>query len=364
MNVAQRAGAWTGAPARRDPMLAILALWSAALAAQESMPSSAPAPHPANRLAKEKSPYLLQHAHNPVDWYPWGPEAFEKAKKEDKPIFLSVGYSTCHWCHVMERESFENDAIAEFLNENFVSIKVDREERPDVDKIYMAYVQAVTGSGGWPMSVWLTPDWKPFYGGTYFPPFSKFGRPGFLDVLRGIDSAWKERRAQLVESADKAIQQMREQGAPEAPGALEPSEEMLRKGFVWFERAYDDRLGGFGGAPKFPRPSVLLFLLRWHRRTGDAAPLEMAAATLRAMARGGIHDHLGGGFHRYSVDARWHVPHFEKMLYDQGQLALAYAEAWQITGIRPRGGAPRDLRLRPPRHDLPRGRLLLGGRRR
>lgn len=289
-------------------------------------------PHPQNRLARERSPYLLQHARNPVDWFPWGDEAFEKARREDKPIFLSVGYSTCHWCHVMEKESFEDAAVARFLNDNFVSVKVDREERPDVDKTYMAYVQAVTGSGGWPMSVWLTPELEPFYGGTYFPPSGKFGRPGFLDLLRGLAGAWKTRRQELAASASATVAALRAQAVSTPPAGDPLTEELLRNATAWFVRNFDERHGGFGGAPKFPRPSLLLFLLRWAKRSGDATFAEMATATLRAMARGGIHDALGGGFHRYSVDERWHVPHFEKMLYDQGQLAVAYAEGYQWTG--------------------------------
>ncbi|HKE01339.1 MAG TPA: thioredoxin domain-containing protein, partial [Planctomycetota bacterium] len=292
-----------------------------------SKPSEpAPASRPMNRLAREKSPYLLQHRSNPVDWYPWGEEAFAKARREGKPIFLSVGYSTCHWCHVMERESFEDERIAALLNESFVSVKVDREERPDVDRVYMAYVQALTGGGGWPMSVWLTPDLQPFYGGTYFPPTSKYGRPGFPDILNGLARAWRERREELMRSADAAMGLLRQETSA-APAGDAPNATALEHAADVFERAFDERYGGFGGAPKFPRPSVLLFLLREHVRTGNAKPLEMATKTLAAMAKGGMNDQLGGGFHRYSVDGRWHVPHFEKMLYDQGQLAVAYAEA-------------------------------------
>jgi hypothetical protein len=232
----------------------------------------------------------------------------------------------------MERESFESEAIAEYLNANFVSIKVDREERPDVDKIYMGYVQAVTGAGGWPLSLWLTPELKPFYGGTYFAPVDKFGRPGFLNLLHGVADAWKSRRADLVASADKAIQMMRDQGATEKPDDAAIGAEMLRKGAEWFESNFDERNGGFGGAPKFPRPSSLLFLLRLHRREGNERAKEIVEKTLEKMAAGGMYDQLGGGFHRYSVDARWHVPHFEKMLYDQGQLAVAYAEGYQVSG--------------------------------
>ncbi len=284
-----------------------------------------------NRLVHEKSPYLLQHAHNPVDWYPWGEEAFEKARSEDKPIFLSIGYSTCHWCHVMERESFENDAIAAILNRHFVSIKLDREERPDIDRVYMAFVQATTGSGGWPMSVWLTPGLKPFYGGTYFAPDSRYGRPGFSYLLEQLAAAWQSRCEELMETGARAVAHMASAAEVERDDQILDTA-ALERTFSYFRRTYDSRLGGFGGAPKFPRPSVLLFLFRYHRRTGDTAALDMALHTLREMAKGGMNDQLGGGFHRYSVDERWHVPHFEKMLYDQGQLAIAYLEAAQITG--------------------------------
>ena len=284
-----------------------------------------------NRLARERSPYLLQHAGNPVDWFAWGDEAFAKARSENKPIFLSIGYSTCHWCHVMEHESFENERVAAVLNERFVSIKVDREERPDVDRVYMTFVQASTGSGGWPMSVWLTPDLKPFYGGTYFPPESKWGRPGFVDILQEIGRVWQSDRDKVVQSADALTAQLRkvEQTAPvwTVPGA-----DALQRTVQQFRQSFDTRHGGFGDAPKFPRPSELLFLLREHARTGDQEASAMALATLRAMAVGGMRDHVGGGFHRYSVDAAWRVPHFEKMLYDQAQLALAFIEAAQVSG--------------------------------
>jgi uncharacterized protein YyaL (SSP411 family) len=284
-----------------------------------------------NRLAGERSPYLLQHASNPVDWYAWGEEAFQKARTEDKPIFLSIGYSTCHWCHVMERESFESDAVARVLNEYFVSIKVDREERPDVDRVYMTFVQATTGSGGWPMSVWLTPDLKPFHGGTYFPPDSRWGRPGFVDLLMEIARVWRAERQRVVESADMVTERLRQSDRTPA-GATVPGEHALRRTFAQFHHAFDSKNGGFGDAPKFPRPSDLLFLLREHARTANADALEMVAQTLRGMALGGMRDHIGGGFHRYSVDARWRVPHFEKMLYDQAQLVLAYFEAGQAAG--------------------------------
>jgi uncharacterized protein YyaL (SSP411 family) len=284
-----------------------------------------------NRLARERSPYLLQHANNPVDWYAWGDEAFERARTEDKPIFLSIGYSTCHWCHVMEHESFEDPAIAAVLNEHFVAVKVDREERPDVDRVYMTFVQGTTGSGGWPMSVWLTPELRPFYGGTYFPPASRWNRPGFVDLLRELHRAWSERRDDIERSARSVTEQL--QGVAAAAPAIElPSTDVLRAISAQFRSAFDRRHAGFGNAPKFPRPSELLFLMREWARTGDADAREMALSTLRAMAVGGMRDHIGGGFHRYSVDAQWRVPHFEKMLYDQAQLALAYLEGGQVSG--------------------------------
>ncbi|MEE9231050.1 MAG: thioredoxin domain-containing protein [Acidobacteriota bacterium] len=284
-----------------------------------------------NRLAKEKSPYLLQHADNPVDWYAWGDEAFKKAREESLPIFLSIGYSTCHWCHVMAHESFENEEIAAILNQHFVSIKVDREERPDIDRVYMAFVQATTGSGGWPMSVFLTPDLKPFYGGTYFPPDSRYGRPGFGDLLQRIADSWRTQREQLIQSSNQVIEALRKDAVPEQGSGSLPDAVALTRGYEMFAAQYDERLGGFGSAPKFPRPSIHNFLLRFHARTDSRAALDMTLHTLRAMAAGGMHDHLGGGFHRYSVDERWHVPHFEKMLYDQAQLATSYLEAYQIT---------------------------------
>jgi uncharacterized protein YyaL (SSP411 family) len=285
----------------------------------------------ANRLTAEKSPYLLQHAANPVDWYAWGEAAFSRAAAEDKPIFLSIGYSTCHWCHVMERESFENRDIAAVLNREFVAIKVDREERPDVDRVYMAFVQATTGSGGWPMSVWLTPDLKPFYGGTYFPPTSRWQRPGFLEVLLEIARAWQTERDRVRESAESLIERLRSLEGDTAASEI-PGPDALARTVEQFRTSFDPRHGGFGGAPKFPRPSELLFLLREHARTGNRHARDMALQTLTAMALGGMRDHVGGGFHRYSVDAEWRVPHFEKMLYDQAQLTLAYLEAAQVTG--------------------------------
>ena len=286
-----------------------------------------------NRLARERSPYLLQHAQNPVDWYPWGDEAFVKARTEDKPIFLSIGYSTCHWCHVMEHESFENDAVAAALNDHFVSIKVDREVRPDVDRVYMTFVQATTGSGGWPMSVWLTPGLKPFYGGTYFPATSKWGRPGFVDILQEIARVWGADREKVLQSAESLTNKLKEVERPAAGSEL-PGGAALARTVSQFHQTFDWRHSGFGDAPKFPRPSELLFLLREHARTGDGFARDMVLRTLRAMALGGMRDHIGGGFHRYSVDAAWRVPHFEKMLYDQAQLVLAYIEAAQTSGDR------------------------------
>jgi len=298
-----------------------------------------------NRLIAEKSPYLLQHAHNPVDWHPWGAEAFEKARSEQKPIFLSVGYSTCHWCHVMERESFESEVTARLLNENFVPIKVDREERPDVDRVYMTFVQATTGSGGWPMSVWLTPDLQPFAGGTYFPPEDRYGRPGFATVLLRVAEAWRTERAQVLDHGAKITAMLRDYAVPRA--GVEPSQEAARNACLQAAEVFDAELGGFGGAPKFPRPAMLDFLLAFYRSepaTADGQQArEMAFHTLRKMAAGGIHDHLGGGFHRYSVDRFWHVPHYEKMLYDQAQLAVTYIQAWQISRERLFADTARDI---------------------
>jgi len=284
-----------------------------------------------NRLIHEKSPYLQQHAHNPVDWYPWGEEAFEKARREEKPIFLSIGYSTCHWCHVMEHESFENEQIAELMNRWFIPIKVDREERPDIDRIYMQYVQATTGGGGWPMSVWLTPDLQPFVGGTYFPPDNRYGRAGFPLLLERIAQAWKEDRPRILSSSSGMMRQLKAQTESEATGPDQVETSILDSAFNQFRRAYDSTLGGFGQAPKFPRPSIYNFLLRYWKRTDNREARDMVVETLLAMEKGGIHDQLGGGFHRYSVDEFWFVPHFEKMLYDQAQLAVSYLEAYQIT---------------------------------
>jgi uncharacterized protein YyaL (SSP411 family) len=287
-----------------------------------------------NRLTREKSPYLLQHAHNPVDWFPWGEEAFAKARSENKPIFLSIGYSTCHWCHVMAHESFESAEVAAVMNREFVNIKVDREERPDVDRVYMTFVQATTGGGGWPMSIWLTPELKPFVGGTYFPPEDRYGQPGFSKVLERIAAAWKQDHEKITEQGTKIIAALAEAAAGGGE-ATELGAATLDAAYQQIARSYDAHEGGFGTSPKFPRPVTLNFLFRIYERARESAggkhALEMNLFTLRKMAAGGIHDHLGGGFHRYSVDGFWHVPHFEKMLYDQAQLAVAYLEAFQIT---------------------------------
>ena len=284
-----------------------------------------------NRLAQQSSPYLLQHADNPVDWYPWGQEAFDAASRLDRPIFLSIGYSTCHWCHVMAHESFESEEIAKILNDSFVSIKLDREERPDVDRVYMTFVQATTGSGGWPMSVWLTPDLKPFYGGTYFPPDARWGKPGFPDILREIVRVWREEHAKVHASAANLTEQIKGMRVI-PPGDTFPGPEALTEGVAQFAHTFDKARGGFGDAPKFPRPSELLFLMRETARTGDFAPALMVAKTVQAMSFGGMRDHVGGGFHRYSVDGEWRVPHFEKMLYDQAQITLACLEVHQLAG--------------------------------
>ncbi|MDE3068809.1 MAG: thioredoxin domain-containing protein [Verrucomicrobiota bacterium] len=290
---------------------------------------------PANRLAREKSPYLLQHAHNPVDWYPWGEEAFARARAEDKPVFLSVGYSTCHWCHVMERESFEDETVAQFLNAHFVSIKVDREERPDVDKIYMTFVQATTGSGGWPMTVFLTPDLKPFFGGTYFPPQARYGHPGFLQLLRHIAALWRGRRREIAGSADQIHARLEAASANATAPDLPLTADVLQNAAALFKSGYDPVHGGFGGPPKFPQPGVPRLLLRCARRFGDREAAQMVLHTCRRMAAGGIHDQLGGGFARYAVDARWLVPHFEKMLYDNAQLAQLYLDAHLVSRAGP-----------------------------
>jgi len=285
-----------------------------------------------NQLTNETSPYLLQHADNPVDWYPWGEEAFQKARSEDKPIFLSIGYSACHWCHVMAHESFENERAASVLNEHFVSIKVDREERPDLDCIYMSAVQALTGRGGWPMSVFLTPDAHPFYGGTYFPPVPRYGMPSFTQVLLSVAEAWRDRRQELLQGGEHLVAAIELQGqARDDVEGGDLKDETLDVAFENIQQGFDHAHGGWGGAPKFPQPMTLEFLLRYHHVMGHQEALQMVTRTLTAMARGGMYDQLGGGFHRYSVDDRWLVPHFEKMLYDNAQLARVYLHAWQVS---------------------------------
>jgi len=313
-----------------------------------------------NKLVNEKSPYLLQHAHNPVDWFPWGDEAFQKARDEDKPIFLSIGYSTCYWCHVMEREVFEIEEIAKEMNRIFVNIKVDREERPDVDRVYMSALQSMTGSGGWPMSMLLNTELKPFYGATYIPPKAKYGMSGFEELIAGIENAWETKRDDINKSGDTIINHIKEASQNEKSDT-KLTEEILLNGAEQFKNGFDEEYGGFGSAPKFPRPPGLNFLLRYavspfglpaagrgeiqrgaedsnfplSSRRGDGGKgdiLRMLIRTFLHMSRGGMYDHLGGGFHRYSVDRFWRVPHFEKMLYDQAQLAVNYTEAYQITG--------------------------------
>ncbi len=310
-----------------------------AAAAQQEAPVSHPAAaRKANRLAHETSPYLLQHAHNPVDWHPWGPEAFARATAEDKPIFLSIGYSACHWCHVMERESFESAAIAALMNEHFVCIKFDREERPDVDELYMKAVQALTRSGGWPMSVWLTPDLEPFFGGTYFPPEDRLGRAGFPHVLKELARLWKEDRSRVASSAKNLTDHLRELAArvgavaTDDPAAFLADPKLLPRAAEQLLRNFDDEHGGFGGAPKVPHPTDLQLLLRIGANHGGLKTPDPAVHTLRKMAAGGIHDQLAGGFHRYSVDERWLIPHFEKRLYDNALLANAYLDDWRGTG--------------------------------
>jgi len=283
-----------------------------------------------NRLAAEKSLYLLQHSRNPVDWYPWGEEAFAKARLEDKPIFLSIGYSTCHWCHVMARESFENEDTAGLLNEGFVSIKVDREERPDVDRIYMGALQAMGISGGWPLSIFLTPELRPFYGGTYFPPENQHERAGFPEILRRIRAIWQHKRTDVLESGDRIVEYLREVASANSTQSLAVSS-MLLTCFEHIRRTFDEKNGGFGTAPKFPRPVSLTFLARYHKWRPESGADHLVLHTLRAIANGGIRDHIGGGFHRYSVDGEWRVPHFEKMLYDQAQLSRACLEAAQFS---------------------------------
>jgi uncharacterized protein len=284
-----------------------------------------------NRLAAETSPYLLQHAENPVDWYPWGEEALERARRDDRPILLSIGYAACHWCHVMERESFEDPTTAALMNDRFVCIKVDREERPDVDAIYMDAVQAMTGGGGWPLTAFLTPEGKPFYAGTYFPKDDRFGTPAFTKVLRSVADAWEQRRDEAESAAERILQRIGLE-AGLAPSSDPLAEELELQASAALRSAFDRRWGGFGGAPKFPQPMTLEFLLRRHVR-GDPDALDMVEITLDRMAAGGIHDQLGGGFHRYSTDATWHVPHFEKMLYDNAQLARLFTHAWLATRL-------------------------------
>ncbi len=283
-----------------------------------------------NRLAEEKSPYLLQHAYNPVDWYPWEQEAFEKARQEDKPIFLSIGYSTCHWCHVMERESFEDEEVAKLLNEHFIAIKVDREERPDIDHIYMSVCQALTGQGGWPLTIFMTPDRKPFYAGTYFPKNSRGGYPGIIEILEHINETWRSKKNTLEESSDKIMEHMKTEFNSHDEGEI--TEEAIENAFGGFIRSFDKTYGGFGTAPKFPTPHNLMFLLRYWKQSGNENALAMVEKTLEAMYRGGMYDHIGFGFSRYSTDRKWLVPHFEKMLYDNALLAFTYLEAYQATG--------------------------------
>jgi uncharacterized protein YyaL (SSP411 family) len=285
----------------------------------------------ANRLAGESSPYLLQHAHNPVDWYPWGDEAFDRARREDKPVLLSVGYSACHWCHVMERESFEDPDIARLMNEHFVSVKVDREERPDVDQIYMEAVQAMTGHGGWPMTVFLTPDGVPFYGGTYFPPVPRHGMPSFPQLLQAITDAWRNRRDEVLRSGTELTRSLGQTERLRRSAQL-LTDDVLFAAFQGVSGQFDERQGGTRGAPKFPQPMIWEFVLRFWKRSGNPSARAMVETTLTRMARGGIYDQVGGGFHRYSVDDRWLVPHFEKMLYDNGQLASLYLHAWLAFG--------------------------------
>ena len=294
----------------------------------------------ANRLALEKSPYLLQHAENQVDWFPWGDEAFNLAKEQDKPVFLSIGYATCHWCHVMARESFEQGEAAAFLNQHFIAVKVDREERPDLDNVYMGVCQALTGSGGWPLSVFLTPDARPFYAGTYFPPQSMPGRPGFAVLLQEIAKRWQRDRDRILQAGEQIMEAIKP-GQGRERAELEPA--LLEKAYWQLERAYDQKYGGFGQAPKFPSPHQLNFLLRWQDRDPRSRAGEMVSNTLSAMRAGGIFDQIGYGFHRYSVDRKWLVPHFEKMLYDQALLALAYLDNARLTGDESSGNAAREV---------------------
>jgi len=308
--------------------------------------NSSAAKHPTartNRLAREKSPYLLQHQHNPVDWFPWGDEAFAKARQENKPIFLSIGYSTCHWCHVMERESFENEETAAYLNQHFVSIKVDREERPDVDKIYMTFVQAMTSQGGWPLNVFLAPDLKPFYGGTYWPPENKHGRPSFVNVLQQINQAWQTKREQLASSSLNMHEKLLELTARRGGKTRALTAETLKQAGKELKEGYDERNGGWGNAPKFPSPSHPSFVLRHGVRAKDEEAIKMVLHTGERMAAGGIYDQIGGGFSRYSVDAKWLVPHFEKMLYDNAQLLGLYLDCYLVSGEEGYADVARDI---------------------
>ncbi|MCF8241826.1 MAG: thioredoxin domain-containing protein [Melioribacteraceae bacterium] len=282
-----------------------------------------------NRLIQEKSPYLLQHAHNPVDWYPWSDEAFEKAQEEDKPVFLSIGYSTCHWCHVMEHESFEDAEVANLMNDAFISIKVDREERPDIDNIYMTVCQMMTGGGGWPLTIIMTPGKKPFFSGTYFPKNSRYGRIGMTDLIKKISTVWKNDRTKVLDSAEQITGYL--QGLSENDEKAELNVEIFTKAYSHLEKRFDENSGGFGNSPKFPSPQNLLFLLRYWKRTSDNRALDMVVKTLTKMRLGGVYDHIGFGFHRYSTDDKWLLPHFEKMLYDQAMLIIAYTETFQAT---------------------------------
>jgi len=308
----------------------------------ENITLSATEPY-TNRLIKEKSPYLLQHAHNPVDWFPWGEEAFNKAKSEDKLIFLSIGYSTCHWCHVMEEESFSNPEIAAILNKHFVSIKVDREERPDIDNVYMSIVMGMTGSGGWPLTVIITPDRKPFYGGTYFPPEEKWGKPGLKSLLTTLSDTWKNQKSEILHSGDTLVEAIQLQTKNKGEKTFPLNHDTLKNAYNKFLDKFDSQHGGFGLDPKFPSGHSLSFLLRYWKRAKESKALEMVEKTLTSIAAGGIHDHVGGGFHRYSTDARWLVPHFEKMLYDQAILSRAYLEAYQATGKEEYAAIARDI---------------------
>nr|XP_040032589.1 spermatogenesis-associated protein 20 [Gasterosteus aculeatus aculeatus] len=337
-------------PLHRHPRAACYVSSSVFMSMASEGTPSPPHKH-TNRLAEERSPYLLQHAHNPVDWYPWGQDAFDRAKHEDKPIFLSVGYSTCHWCHVMERESFEDEEIGKILSDHFVCVKVDREERPDVDKVYMTFVQATCGGGGWPMSVWLTPDLRPFIGGTYFPPTDHGRRPGLKTVLNRIIEQWQNNRPALESTGERILEELKKGTAVAAkPGeSPPPAPEVANRCFQQLAHSYEEEYGGFRDAPKFPTPVNLMFLMSYwsvNRSTSEGVEaLRMALHTLRMMALGGIHDHVAQGFHRYSTDSSWHVPHFEKMLYDQAQLAVAYIAASQVSGEQLFADVAKDILL-------------------